>query len=303
MCKVKILVAQHKEAEVFQDETYMPIHVGKAISKIDLGIIGDDTGDNISSLNPYYCELTAQYWAWKNLHNVEYIGLCHYRRYFKTKFSEKNIEREMSDCDIILARRLVFRNNILTWYSTGLTPEDISVFHLYMNDLYRNDKDTYENFYFRRNWLNPANMFICKKKIFDEFCKWQFGILEDLQSIIPLSPYTRGRRLMGYLGESLLPFYAYIKKLRVKEIPLVPMIGDEKELFNQSFITKIKNNLFFTKGKQTFCVPDDYMVGLQADGLIDKINAIKHIKECDNNFHGGFNPKGLKNISNSWDLY
>ena len=61
---------------------YLPIQVGKAISNTDLGVQGDNTGDNISEKNQSYCELTGIYWAWKNLKNVDYIGLCHYRRYF-----------------------------------------------------------------------------------------------------------------------------------------------------------------------------------------------------------------------------
>lgn len=76
-----ILVAHHRKSFIIDDGIYMPIHVGKEISTIDLGITGDNTGNNISNKNPIYCEMTALYWAWKNL-KADYIGLCHYRRYF-----------------------------------------------------------------------------------------------------------------------------------------------------------------------------------------------------------------------------
>ena len=279
MDKIKILVAQHKEADVYSNKVYTPIQVGKAVSKVDLGILGDDTGDNISSLNPYYCELTAQYWAWKNPPDVEYIGLCHYRRYFKTEFTEDNIEDEMGNFDIILARRIILKSNILNWYSTGLTPEDVSIFHLFMSRLYEKNIDLYNSFYICRNWINPANVFICRKELFDEFCQWQFAILEALRAIIPLSPYTRCRRLMGYFGESLLPFFVYIKGLRIKEIPLVSMIGNQAELNKQSNYTKIKCDLLFTKGNQIFSLPDDFLVGLEADGIVDKVN--NYFNKCD----------------------
>lgn len=82
---VKILIASHKNAEFPKNEMFLPIHVGKAISNLNLPIQGDNTGDNISKKNLFYCELTAVYWAWKNLDTTEYIGLCHYRRYFTFK--------------------------------------------------------------------------------------------------------------------------------------------------------------------------------------------------------------------------
>ncbi len=78
---VKILVAHHKNGLVIKNDVYLPIHVGKSLSKIELGIQGDNCGDNISKLNPLYCEMTAAYWGWKNIES-DYIGLCHYRRYF-----------------------------------------------------------------------------------------------------------------------------------------------------------------------------------------------------------------------------
>ena len=40
----------------------------------------DNNGDNISAKNSQYCELTAQYWAWKNI-DCDYYGFFHYRRY------------------------------------------------------------------------------------------------------------------------------------------------------------------------------------------------------------------------------
>ena len=79
----KILVCCHKKDVMATHEPYMPIHVGKALHpELDLGIQGDNTGDNISEKNGSYCELTGMYWAWKNLKDVDIIGLCHYRRYF-----------------------------------------------------------------------------------------------------------------------------------------------------------------------------------------------------------------------------
>lgn len=78
---ITILVAHHKEGLIIKDDVYLPIHVGKELSNLYLGIQGDNDGDNISRLNPIYCEMTAAYWGWKNL-NADYIGLCHYRRYF-----------------------------------------------------------------------------------------------------------------------------------------------------------------------------------------------------------------------------
>lgn len=82
---VKILVAHHKPGLIIKDNIYFPIQVGKAMHpEVNLCIQGDDTGENISSKNSIYCEMTAWYWAWKKI-KADYVGLCHYRRYFCLK--------------------------------------------------------------------------------------------------------------------------------------------------------------------------------------------------------------------------
>ena len=62
---VKIIVATHKKYAMPTDEMYIPVHVGadgkfdEYGKELDLGYIKDNTGDNISSLNPSFCGLTG----------------------------------------------------------------------------------------------------------------------------------------------------------------------------------------------------------------------------------------------------
>ena len=78
--KIRIYVMTHKKFEMPQSPLFRPLHVGRACGE-DLGYPGDDTGENISDKNCYYSELTGLYWVWKNCHDVDYVGTCHYRRY------------------------------------------------------------------------------------------------------------------------------------------------------------------------------------------------------------------------------
>lgn len=97
---IKIFVSYHKKFIKTCSEIVIPMHIGRAIAKkpaydgviknneykwLINNTIGDDTGDNISSENRRYCELTAQYWVWKHLEEfkgTDYIGFMHYRRQF-----------------------------------------------------------------------------------------------------------------------------------------------------------------------------------------------------------------------------
>ena len=98
--KTKIFLSYHKPSVLLSDDVFCPIHVGRVMHEITpdswlaQNLIGDDTGDNISNKNANYCELTAQYWAWKNydkLGNPDYIGLMHYRRHLIMRAGELDV--------------------------------------------------------------------------------------------------------------------------------------------------------------------------------------------------------------------
>ena len=85
MSDIKMLVATHKEFYRPENSLIFQVQVGSALADHHIeGILHDDEGENISKKNRSYCELTAQYWAWKNL-QADYYGFFHYRRYMSFK--------------------------------------------------------------------------------------------------------------------------------------------------------------------------------------------------------------------------
>lgn len=109
----------------------------KVISDVDLGIQVDNTGDNISIKNPSCCELTAMYLVWKNLKDVDYIGLCHCRRYFnfdhdgfRNIIVENNIEyvgvkKLLSKYDVIFTKTSRLPYDLFIYYSIYHHSDDI----------------------------------------------------------------------------------------------------------------------------------------------------------------------------------
>lgn len=73
--KIKIFVCLHDMFYVPEHALLEPIQVGTAIADKRMeGMLHDNTGENISEKNRMYCELTAQYWAWKNRPELDYYG-------------------------------------------------------------------------------------------------------------------------------------------------------------------------------------------------------------------------------------
>ena len=106
--KITILVCAHKPDEHIRNyPPYKAIQVGAALHpEMDLGFLKDNVGDNISEKNPKYCELSAIYWGWRNLKNVEYAGLAHYRRYFDIDINDDNVDELMKGYDMMVVKRM-----------------------------------------------------------------------------------------------------------------------------------------------------------------------------------------------------
>lgn len=264
--KVKILVCCHKEAYVPNDDIYLPIHVGKAISKKDLGFQGDDEGDNISYKNPHYCELTALYWAWKNLRNVDYIGLCHYRRYFdfRTKpFVKKEavvvseewfrmhsksllLNVDTFNFDVVLPMSIPFRMNILERHALNLNFMDMAVMEKVVLKLYPEYRKSLEYVFYHSSDVPQRNMFLMKKEYFDRYCEFLFNILFEVEKYVKLSPYAYYRWVFGFMREMLLPLFCYHNKLKTQRRYIVYIDNNGKNKSDMFYTVKyILSNISF----------------------------------------------------------
>lgn len=230
---IKILIATHKKYWMPSDEVYMPIHVGRE-GKDNLGYVGDNTGENISIKNPNYCELTGLYWAWKNL-DCEYIGLCHYRRYFAHKsksskledkkqaiFTRDDYERLLQQYDVILPKkRNYFIETVRSQYEHVHNKRDLDEIEKIIKMQYPSYIEAFEKVMNSRK-LHIYNMFVMNKALFDEYCIWLFDILFTLEKRIDITNYDKyNARVFGFLSERLFNIWLEKKQLKIKTVNVV----------------------------------------------------------------------------------
>ena len=234
MKNIKILIAAHKEYQMPEDKIYLPLHVG-AEGKKDLGYQKDNTGDNISKKNPFFCELTGLYWAWKNL-DADYVGLVHYRRYFtlskkrmkteeekfKNVLTTKEVNELLKDTNIILPKkRKYYIENLYDHYKHTMHIEPLDITRDIIEEKYPKYLKEFDRLH-KRTSAHMFNMFIMDKQTFDNYCKWLFDILFELENRIDVSKYDSFHaRFFGRISELLLDVWINTNNLKYEEVKVI----------------------------------------------------------------------------------
>ena len=237
MKDIKVIVATHKEYQMPLDELYLPLHVGADSNKNKTDYKKDNTGKNISKKNPYFCELTGLYWAWKNL-KADYIGLVHYRRYFtnsnkkyKTtieKFKHvltlKEADKLLDNTDIILPKkRKYYIENLYDHYKRTMYIEPLDETRKIIEDKYPKYLKEFDRLHKRKS-AHMFNMMIMKKDILDDYCTWLFDILFELEKRFKDVKYDQFHsRFYGRVSERLLDVYIETNNLSYKEVRFMDM--------------------------------------------------------------------------------
>lgn len=263
---IRIFITTHKEVDIPESKILQPVQVGSKNQRFHWAL-QDDDGENIADKNPMYCELTTQYWAWKNV-DAEYYGFCHYRRYFdfsetphkenlygevmddyidssaikKYALDDESMTRVISNYDVITTkfgdlRKIIDKHGTpkAVWEAAPkLIDEDLHRMYDIVCELqpeYKQDAITFLN----GHTSCFCNMFIMRKDIFNDYCEWLFPLLEEFERQTDMSRYSKeALRTPGHLGERLLNIYLIHQKRvhpewKVKELQCVHFTSPEPQ--------------------------------------------------------------------------
>lgn len=195
-----------------------PIQVGAALTDIVITELRDNSAnDNISHKNRNYCELTATYYAWKNCH-AQYKGLCHYRRIFDLSDAQlRNVLTECDEVDVILPYPTIHYPSIKSQHTYCVGAHDWEAMLQAVQEVAPDYYDAYEEVFSEKYFYN-YNMLIAKREVFDDYCRFMFGVLERVEELASPKGCERADRFAGYIAENLTTLYFRKNKDRWKII-------------------------------------------------------------------------------------
>ncbi len=215
-----VFVATHVKCNPPADSVYVPLHVGRQ-GKADLGYLGDDTGENISELNFLYGELTGLFWIWQNVRDLDYVGLCHYRRYFINEQKQAMKKREyvklLEEYDAIVPKHAQCEGSYYEHYGASHNCRDLDAVGRALKRLYPDYAAAYDQamegtIYY---W---GNLVVTSLPILRSYAEWLFNIFVEASEEIDVSGYDDyHRRVYGFLSEQMFYVFALANGLNCCE--------------------------------------------------------------------------------------
>lgn len=251
MARIKLYVSCHKPFDIPAHPLLFPIQVGAGCTEQRFsGMLSDAEGENISALNPQYCELTAQYWAWKN-DMADWQGFFHYRRFLYPDSEAKRPYRIENIPTLPLLNKLGYKRfeEVIQQYDL-ICPMGEQMYvpvrehyakapHHRGEDLERMEQILYQMHPEYRGaaqeYLNGTihyfgNLYIFSRVQFEKYCEWLFPMLTEFDRQTDLAGYSvQERRVDGYLAERLFGVYLTNERqnrtIRILELPRVHFEG------------------------------------------------------------------------------
>lgn len=273
--KITIIIAAHKKYRMPEEPLYLPLHVGAEGKKdaegrdLDLGYVRDNTGDNISSRNAGFCELTGLYWAWKNL-AADYLGLVHYRRYFSLKKQNqdpfKNILTGEQAAELLKQykvlvpkKRWYYIETLYSHYDHTHGGEHLDMTREIIRRRCPEYLDPFDKV-MKQRWGYMFNMMVMPRELIEDYCGWLFEILFELEREVKekgmedMSSFEA--RFYGRVSEILFNVWLSEKQLQgsinSEDIGEIPYIYMERINWPVKIVSFLKAKFLNRKYSESF---------------------------------------------------
>jgi hypothetical protein len=214
----------------------------------------DDSGASISHKNRHYSELTGWFWIWKNVRDIKYVGLSHYRRYFlldpnhELYFKYNQISFGGSDHNlaylthpdrsafavdilssgkIVVPKRIYLRESITSHYCRVHIEEDWYLFRETVKSLWP-EYSQHLAWFDRADWLHGCNLMIAPRHFLDAYMADLFSVLEAMERTTPFREEPYQCRVPAFIAERFFSFYVYVTGTQTFEVPVAfirPAVG------------------------------------------------------------------------------
>lgn len=244
---VRLFICTHKEFEpqVFSD-SYKILNAKKIESD---SVLKDD----------FYSEIYSYLYGIKNEDLRDYVGFCHYRRYWKFMDKIPDLDEVFKGVDVIVPKPLYFRRTLRETYGLCHNIEDYDLMGKIIEEKYPQYYEKFKTFS-ECHVMFPCNMFIMKKEDFLEYIDFVKGVLDEwvsrvgtdimgrieankdkyLKDFAPNDTVEYQYRIGGYLAERLTNIFIMtkFKKVAMNEI----ILTEQKYASEKNKVTKINKD-------------------------------------------------------------
>jgi hypothetical protein len=203
------------------------------------------SGDNIAHRDAYWAELTAMYWVWKHVPDVDYVSFPHYRRLFfhvmqsgqhllaekiyaepvprllAALVSENNMQalrRKLAVADCVIPNAARLGQTIASHYAIVHQKEHWPCFIEHVSQLG-------ERYRQHLGWFDcccefhPYLMAVLPWRIFDDFLSTTVTLLERMTPQLSLTEGYQARA-PGFLAERFFNYFLFVNRVSTLHSPV-----------------------------------------------------------------------------------
>ncbi|OON96066.1 MAG: hypothetical protein ATN31_10215 [Candidatus Epulonipiscioides saccharophilum] len=170
----------------------------------------------------------------------------------KMNLFEANMKDEIESYDMIITSHLNWDITVIQQFNVPSVLDNKLKLALELIDEFSPEFSVDAHKYLNGYVYYPGQLYVMKKDLFNDYCKWSFKILDELEKRIDFSDYSiEGLKILYYISERLLGiYYTHLKnqnKYKLKELdwckiehvetqdPILPAFINNKEAILLTF--------------------------------------------------------------------